>query len=67
MNGRKYIMQQKLKKDTEIFNKKLNLSKNIDFFTTQIKNFSEQQLQTMIINYLIIRILVAIKIILNYY
>ena len=42
MNGRKYIMQQKLKKDTEIFNKKLNLSKNIDFFTTQIKNFSEQ-------------------------
>lgn len=42
MNGRKYIMQQKLKKDTKIFNKKLNLSKNIDFFKSQIKNFSEQ-------------------------
>ena len=42
MNGRNYIKQQKLKKDKETFKKKLYLSNNIEFFTTQIKSFSAQ-------------------------
>ena len=42
MNGRNYIKQQKLKKDKETFKKKLYLSNNIEFFTTQIKSFSSQ-------------------------
>lgn len=42
MNGRKYIIQQKLKNDEETFKKKLYLSNNIEFFTTQIKSFNSQ-------------------------
>ena len=42
MNGRKYIMQQKLKKDKARFKKKLYLSNQIEFFTTQIKSLSSQ-------------------------
>ena len=42
MNGRKYIIEQKLKKDTEKFEKKLYLSDNINFYTSQIKIFSSQ-------------------------
>ena len=40
MNGRKYIMQEKLKKDKEKFKKKLYLSNQINFFTDQIKSIS---------------------------
>ena len=42
MNGRKYLLQQKLKKDKERFTKKLYLSNQINFFTTQIKSFSSK-------------------------
>ena len=42
MNGRKYLMQQKFKKDKERFTKKLYLSNQINFFTTQIKSFSSK-------------------------
>ena len=42
MNGRKYIMQEKLKKDKEKFKKKLYLSNQINFFTDQIKSISSK-------------------------
>ena len=42
MNGRKYLMQLKLKKDKERFTRKLYLSNQINFFTTQIKSFSSK-------------------------
>ena len=42
MNGRKYIMQQKLKKDTARFKKKLYLSKHIEFFSSHIKTLSSE-------------------------
>ena len=42
MDVRKYLMQQKLKKDKETFKEKLHLSIDIDFFTNQIKSLSSQ-------------------------
>ena len=42
MNGRKWVMQQKLKKDTARFKKKLYLSSHTEFFETQIKTLSSQ-------------------------
>ena len=42
MDIRKYLMQQKLKKDKETFKEKLHLSNGIDFFTNQIKSLSSQ-------------------------
>ena len=42
MNGRKYIMQQKLKKDKQKFQKKLYLSNHINFFNAQIKTLTSK-------------------------
>ena len=42
MNGRKYIMQQKLKKDKQKFEKKLYLSNHINFFNDQIKTLTSK-------------------------
>ena len=42
MNGRKYIMQQKLKKDKQKFQKKLYLSNHINFFNDQIKTLTSK-------------------------
>ena len=42
MDGRKWVMQQKLKRDTARFKKKLYLSNCTEFYETQIKTLSSQ-------------------------